>query len=201
MLLAGLTGGLASGKSHVGRELERLGCLLVQADELGHQVLLPGGEAYQPAVDEFGSGILNADGTIDRRRLAAEVFDRPERLNVLNGMVHPPVRRRTRAIIDAFAASHPDGIAVVEAAILIETGTHRNYDCLIVATCTEEQQITRAMARDGITREQALARLRRQLPLSEKIKYADYVIDTSGTRENTAAQTRAVYEKLRSSRK
>ena len=201
MLVAGLTGGLASGKSHVGREFEKLGCLLVQADALGHQVLLPGGEAYQPSIDEFGPAVVNADGTINRRKLAAEVFDRPDRLARLNALVHPPVRERTRAIIAAFAREYPDGIAVVEAAILIETGTFRNYDRLIVVTCGEEQQITRAMARDGITRDEALARLRRQLPLSEKVKYADYVIDTSGSRENTAAQTRAVYEKLRSAKK
>lgn len=201
MVVAGLTGGLASGKSHVGHEFERLGCLLVQADALGHQVLLPGGEAYQPTLDEFGPGILNQDRTINRRKLAAEVFEDPCRLAKLNAFVHPPVRARTRSIIDAFAREYPDGIAVVEAAILIETGTYRNYDRLIVVVCREEQQIERAMARDGITREEALARLKRQLPLSEKVKYADYVIDTSGTREHTAAETRAVYERLRSSKK
>jgi dephospho-CoA kinase len=201
MLLVGLTGGLASGKSHVGRQLEELGCLLVQADQLGHQVLMPGGEAYQPAIDEFGPGILTSEGIIDRRKLAAEVFGRPDRLDKLNSLVHPHVRARTRALIDAFGAGNPDGIAVVEAAILIETGSYRNYDRLIVVICTEEQQITRAMERDGITREEALARLGRQLPLEEKVKHADYVIDTSGTRENTAAQTRAVYNALRSIQK
>lgn len=198
MLLVGLTGGLASGKSHVGRHLERLGCLLVQADLLGHEALTPGGEAYQSTVDEFGSAILNADQTIDRRKLAAEVFDQPDRLAKLNDFVHPAVRKRTRAIIDGFASTHPGGIAVVEAAILIETGTYKNYHRLIVVTCSEEQQIVRAMKRDGITREQALARLSRQLPLREKLKFADYVIDTSGPAEDTAAQTRAVYEALRS---
>jgi dephospho-CoA kinase len=201
MLLVGLTGGLASGKSHVGRQLERLGCLLVQADLLGHEALLPGGEAFQPTVDEFGPSILNPDGTINRRRLAAEVFDQPGRLARLNEFVHPAVRKRTRTLIDGFAALHPDGIAVVEAAILIETGTYKNYDRLIVVTCSEEQQIARAMNRDGITREEALARLRRQLPLREKLKFADYVIDTSGPAENTAAQTRAVFEALRSIQK
>jgi dephospho-CoA kinase len=201
MLLVGLTGGLASGKTHVGRQLEQMGCLLVQADNLGHEVLMPGAEAYQGAIDEFGPQILNPDGAINRRKLAAEVFDRPDRLQKLNELVHPPVRVRTRALIDAFGETHPDGIAVVEAAILIETGTYRSYNRLIVVTCSEEQQIARAMDRDGITRDEALARLRRQLPLREKIKFADYVIDTSGTREDTAAQTRAVYEALRSTQK
>ncbi len=198
MLLVGLTGGLASGKSHVGQYLADLGCKVIKADEIGHQVLMPGAEAYDAVVAEFGTGILKDDASIDRRALAAEVFEKPARLERLNAIVHPLVRVRTRALLDEFAAAHPDGIAVVEAAILIETGTYRNYDRLIVVTCSEEQQIERAMARDGITREEAMARLRRQLPLSEKIKYAGYVIDTSGTRESTVEQTRAVYEALRS---
>jgi dephospho-CoA kinase len=201
VLLVGLTGGLATGKSHVGRQLAELGCLLVKADEIGHLVLMPGGEAYQPAIDEFGPEILDPDGTINRKKLAAMVFQHPERLEKLNRLVHPPVRARTRAAIDEFAARNPNGIAVMEAAILVETGTYRNYDRLIVVICAEEQQIRRAMERDRITREEAEARLRRQLPLAEKIKYADYVIDTSGSREDTAAQTRAVYEALRSTQK
>jgi len=98
--------------------------------------------------------------------------------------------------MDEYAASHPRGIAVVEAAILVETGSYRNYSKLIVAVCSEEQQIERAMSRDGITREQVLNRLRRQMPLAEKIKYADYVIDTSGAKESTLAQTRVVYQAL-----
>jgi dephospho-CoA kinase len=198
MMTVGLTGGLASGKSHVGRYLAGFGCLLVKADELGHRVLMPDGEAYADAVREFGKEILNPDGTIDRKALAARVFNNPDRLALLNSFVHPHVRARTQAAIEEFRGANPDGIAVVEAAILIETGSYRNYDRLIVAVCTEEQQIERAMVRDGITREEALARLRRQLPLSEKVKYADYIIDTSGSREETAAQTRAVYEALRS---
>ncbi len=197
MLKVGLTGGLASGKSFVGRALADLGCLLIQADELGHQVLEPGGEAYQPVIDEFGAEILAADSTIDRRALAAKVFSKPERLAKLNSLVHPPVRARTTALLDDFAAAHPGGIAVIEAAILIETGGFRSYDRMIVAVCTAEQQIERAISRDHLTRDEALARMSRQMPLEEKVKYADYVIDTSGTKEQTLVQTRAVYESLR----
>jgi len=198
MLSVGLTGGLASGKSFVGRALAGMGCLLIEADELGHQVLAPGAEAYQGVIREFGRGILDSGGTINRRRLSAEVFGHPERLEKLNALVHPPVRARITRTIEEFAARQPDGIAVTEAAILIETGRYRDYARLIVAVCGEEQQIERAMARDHLTREEALDRLRRQMPLEEKVKYADYVIDTSGTKESTLAQTRAVYESLRS---
>jgi dephospho-CoA kinase len=197
MLRVGLTGGLASGKSFVGEQLAALGCFVIEADRLGHEVLLPDGEAYAGAVAEFGAGILNPDRTIDRRKLAAMVFNNPERLALLNGMVHPPVRERTLKLLDGFRAREPKGIAVVEAAILIETGNYKNYQRLIVAVCTEQEQLERAMRRDGISRDEALSRLRRQLPLSEKIKFADYVIDTSGPKQRTIEQTRAVYEALR----
>jgi dephospho-CoA kinase len=198
MLRVGLTGGLASGKSFVGRALADLGCLLIKADDLGRQVEEPGGEAYEGIVNEFGPAIVNPDGSIDRRRLAAEVFRDPERLKRLNALVHPPVRKRERFMQEEFERGHPNGIAVTEAAILVETGSYRNYDKLIVATCRPEQQIERAMARDDLTREEVLDRMRRQIPLVEKLKYADYPIDTSGTKEDTLAQTRAVYDSLRS---
>ena len=99
---------------------------------------------------------------------------------------------------EEFARRRPGGIAVTEAAILVETGTYREYDKLILAVCHPEQQIERAMARDGLTREEVLERLRRQMPLEQKRKYADYVIDTSGSKQDTLAQTRAVYNSLRS---
>ena len=123
-------------------------------------------------------------------------FTNAEKLAALNALVHPPVKARTRAELDAFEKTNPDGIAVVEAAILIETGSFRDYGKLIVAFCSVEQQIERAVSRDGLTREQVLDRLSRQMPLAEKIRHADYVIDTSGTKENTIAQTKTVYESL-----
>jgi dephospho-CoA kinase len=201
MLRVGLTGGLASGKSFVGRALADLGCLLIKADDLGRQVQEPGGEAYEGIVKEFGREILAPDGAIDRRRLAAEVFHDPARLKRLNALVHPPVKVRERRIQEEFARNHPNGIAVTEAAILIETGRYRGYDKLIVAFCRPEQQIERAMARDHLTREEVLDRLRRQMPLEEKLKHADFVVDTSGAKEDTLAQSRAVFDSLRSMKK
>jgi dephospho-CoA kinase len=198
MLRVGLTGGLASGKSFVGEAFERLGCHLIKADDLGHEVVLPGGEAYAAVVREFGPQILDPGGTINRRKLAAEVFDRPDRLAVLNGLVHPPVRRREEALLAEIAAEDPEAIVVVEAAILIETGSYARFERLILAVCTREQQIERAMAR-GLTREEALARLERQMSLDEKRKYADYIIDTSGTKEDTLRQVDGVYRSLNGS--
>jgi dephospho-CoA kinase len=198
MLRVGLTGGLASGKTFVGRTLAGLGCHLIQADELGHQVLAVGGVAYEAVVREFGRGMLDESGEIDRRRLAREVFGTPERLETLNKLIHPHVFQMEEEFYAEAARKDPTGIVVVEAAILIETGSYTRFDRLILAVCTEEQQIERAMKRDGWTREETEARLRRQMALAEKRKFADYIVDTSGTKENTVEQTKRVYESLRS---
>ena len=197
MLRVGLTGGLASGKSFVGQALANLGCHLIRADDLGHRALLPGGEAYDAVVHEFGEAIVDDEGMIDRRRLAALVFNNPERLEKLNSIVHPPVIKRETEMEDDIARRDPHAIAVVEAAILVETGSYTRFQKLIVAFCSYEQQIERAMRRDSYTKEEVIARLERQLPLAEKIKVADYVIDTSGTKEHTLEQVRRVYDSLR----
>jgi dephospho-CoA kinase len=198
MLKVGLTGGLASGKSFVGVALEELGCKLIEADQLGHEVLMPDGSAYEAVVEEFGPGILDENGEIDRKKLALEVFASKERLRRLNSLVHPEVHKRTDELMAEYFAADPDAIVVVEAAIHIETGGYRRFDKLIVVVCTVEQQIERAMRRGGSSRAAALARLASQMPLEEKRKYADYVIDTSGTKEDTLRQTEEVYHSLRS---
>jgi dephospho-CoA kinase len=198
MLKVGLTGGLASGKSFVGHALADLGCHLIEADRLGHEVLLPGGEAYDGVVGEFGTGILNPDGTIHRKRLAAEVFGKPERLAVLNSLVHPPVFRRENALMEEYERHDPRGIAVVEAAILIETGSYKRFDRLILVVCDEASQLERALERDNGDVEELRARLQRQMPVEEKKRFADYLIDTSGSEEETLGQTRVVYDALRS---
>ena len=197
MLKVGLTGGLACGKSFVGEILRGYGCLLIQADELGHAVLAPGGEAYEGVVREFGGEVVDAGGGIDRKALAARVFSAPERLAALNRLVHPAVFRREDELMAEFAAREPHGIAVVEAAILIETGAYGRYDRIVLAACREDQQVERAMRRDGASMSDVVARLSRQMPFEEKRKYADFVIDTSGEKEDTVRQTCAVYQELR----
>lgn len=198
MLKAGLTGGLASGKSFVGEALAKLGCHLIKADEIGREVLLPGGEAYDAVVAEFGPAILTADGTIDRRLLAAKVFPSPERLASLNRVVHPVVIRRENETVERIFARDPKAIVVCEAAVMIEAGRRADFDKLILAVCRPEQQIERAMQRDGISRESALARIHCQMPLEEKRKFADYIIDTSGSPQETLRQVREAYDSLRS---
>jgi dephospho-CoA kinase len=196
-LKVGLTGGLASGKSLVGEALVSSGCFLIQADELGHEALAPGGEAYDAVVREFGREILTGGGAIDRQQLGALVFASPERLARLNALVHPGVVRREEELIAEFAAREPRGIAVVEAAILIETGSYKRFDRIILVWCAEQQQVERALRRGGAEEGDVRARISRQMPLAQKRKFADFVIDTSGEKQDTLRQARAVYEALR----
>jgi dephospho-CoA kinase len=197
MLKVGLTGGLASGKTLVGEVLAGGGCLVIEADELGLEALAPGGEAYDAVAREFGREILTSDGAIDRQQLGTLVFGWPDRLARLNALVHPSVLRREDELIAEFAAREPRGIAVVEAAILIETGSYKRFDRIILVWCGEEQQVERALRRDGAVEADVRARISRQMPLEEKRKFADFVIDTSGWKEETVRQARAVYETLR----
>jgi dephospho-CoA kinase len=200
VLTVGLTGGLASGKSFVGRALADLGCYLIEADKLGHAVMMPSGEAYHGIVEEFGREILDAEGRISRRKLSGMVWHDPASLAKLNSLVHPPVQQREEARMAEIARSDPDAIVVVEAAILVETGRYKSFDRLIVVTCAAGQQMERALERGTYNEEEILARMARQLPLEEKLKVADYVIDTSGDKEATLEQVRKVYGDLRSLR-
>jgi len=188
MLKVGLTGGMACGKSFVATELGKLGCHIIEADDVGHQVMEPGGEAYD--------AVLAAFGTVDRSRLAEEVFSDPERLEKLNSIVHPAVRARASRQFQEFGARDPHGIVVYVAAILIESGAYREVDKMIVVSCSREQQIERAMRRAGASEANVLARLERQMPLEKKKEFADYIIDTSGAREDTLRQTEIVYGDL-----
>ncbi|HWF46984.1 MAG TPA: dephospho-CoA kinase [Bryobacteraceae bacterium] len=197
MLKVGLTGGYATGKTFVASELERLGCRVLHADRLGHLVLEPGGEAYAPVVEAFGPSILNADGTINRKRLGELVFGSPERLEILTGFVHPAVFRLEEQFESEFAAADPDGISIYEAAILIEAGRYTRFDRLILTGCDPEVQIARGMKRDGLTRDEVLQRLSHQLPFEEKKKHADFIIDTSGEKAGTLRQIGAVFCELK----
>lgn len=197
MIKVGLTGGYATGKSFVAAEFERLGCHVIYADRLGHAVMEPGGDAYRPVVEAFGPEILAADRSIDRKRLASIVFSSPELLQRLNDFIHPAVFRLEEEMLSGFAKEDPRGIAMIEAAILIEIGRYSVFDRLILTACSMETQIARATRRDHVTREDVLARLSRQMPLEEKKRYAHYVIDTDGPKEATLRQILPVYENLK----
>jgi dephospho-CoA kinase len=197
MIKVGLTGGLASGKSFIGTELERLGAHVLEADKLGHAILMPDGEAYADVVKLFGNEILSADNTIDRKKVGAIVFTDPEKLKQLNALVHPHVFNRQKQFFAEIEARDPDAVAVVEAAIMVESGSYENYDRLILAACPRDVQIARFVEREKSTVEEAESRLDKQMPLEDKRGYADFVIDTAGSRSQTLAQVEDVYRKLR----
>ena len=196
MLKVGLTGGLASGKTFVAKQFKELGARVIHADALGHEVLLPTGEAYAEVVEEFGREIVGPSGEIDRKKLAGIVFPNPEKLERLNALVHPHVWRRQDAFFEAVAAEDSDAVAVIESALLVETGAYKRYERLVVAACPPEEQVRRYMKRDGGTEEEARARMARQRPLAEKLELADYVVDTSGDYEDTRRRAAEIYAKL-----
>jgi dephospho-CoA kinase len=189
VLKVGLTGGLGCGKSFVAEELERLGCHVIHADLLGHNALV---RETSAVLALFGPSILAPDGQIDRARLASIVFDDPAKLAALNAIVHPAVRLRENELFSELAAADPHAIGVLEAAILIENGSYRDYDKLIVVWCDPAVQLERALARDP----NVLPRLARQMPVLEKRQFADFLIDTNGTREDTLRQTQELHAAL-----
>lgn len=197
MLIAGLTGGLASGKTFVAAVFTELGAHVVEADQLGHEVLAPGGAAYATVVETFGTSILDANGIINRTQLGNLVFRDPEALARLNAIVHPAVHRLAQQRFAEIGTKDPSAVVIYIAAILVETGGYKQFPRLIVTKCTREQQIERALQRPGATLADVEARLARQLPLEQKLALATHIIDTSGTTEETRRQTKLVFEDLR----
>ncbi len=197
MLIVGLTGGMACGKSFVAEALRKLGCYVIEADEVARHIMQPGEEAYAAVVGAFGTGILDAAGKIDRSRLAEIVFGDPEQLQRLNATVHPGVRKRALSEFEQIGDRDPHAVVIYVAAILIESGASREMDKIVVVSCDREQQIQRAMHRPGAVESAVLARLESQMPLKEKLTFADYVVDTSGTKEDALRQIEVVYQDLR----
>ncbi len=175
--------------------LQEKGCGLVNADQAGHEAIAPGGPACEAVVAEFGRDILDAEGRVDRARLAALVFGDPERVRRLNELVHPHIRRRIEEVAREFARHHPDGILVVEAALLLESFADSRVDKVVVVDCTEEQQIARFQAKGG-TAEEGRRRMAAQMSRAERLRRADFVLDASGTLEETRRQVDALYEQL-----
>ena len=200
MLKVGLTGGLACGKSTVAAMLQEKGCGLINADRLGHDAIAPGGPAYSAVVAEFGRDILDSEGRVDRTRLAACVFrDRqwgdPQQVRRLNELVHPHILQRIEEETRKFAHRHPEGILVLEAALLLEAFAESQVDKVVVVDCAEEQQIQRFQAK-GATAEEARLRMAAQMTRAERLQRADFVVDTSGTLEEARRQVNVLYQQL-----
>src|SRR5215470_167050 len=197
-LLVGLTGGIATGKSAVATMFRLLGAVIIDADVLAREVVEPGEPALGEIVDEFGRGVITADGRLDRKALAAIVFADADRRRRLEAITHPRIRERFERTLQRMAKEDFRGIVLFDAPVMIESGNYKNMDRLVVVVTDEATQIARLIARDGCTREDALARIRSQMPLSEKARLADHVIDNSGDRGATEDQVRRVHATLAS---
>jgi dephospho-CoA kinase len=211
LLKLGLTGGIASGKSVVGEMFVRLGAHVIQADLIAHWLMQPGRPVYEEIVRRFGRGILDPDGAINRPKLAEAAFGpsggagsgdgAPPRVKELNAIVHPAVVAHENEWMEEIGARDPGAIVIVEAALILESGTADRFDRLIVVTCHPEQRAVRLARRLGISEQVAQAEVTRrmaaQLPDEEKVKAADFVIDNSGSLDATEQQVRQVFSALR----
>jgi dephospho-CoA kinase len=188
VLKVGLTGGIACGKTVVRRRLEERGIPTLDADAVVHDLLKSGTDVTRQIAESFGDRVIASDGAVDRKLLGALVFRDEEARRRLNAIVHPGVWREIeRFFVERERASDP--AAVVDAALMIETGSYQKYDLLVVVHCRPDLQLERLMARDGLSREDALRRIRSQMPIERKLPFGDFLVDTSGSIEETLEQT------------
>lgn len=197
MILVGLTGGIASGKSLVAKLLKDLGAYVIDADEIAHEVIQPGTPAYREILQQFGEGILGKDRTIDRSRLGQMVFSDPTKRDVLEGIIHPRVFAVEEARRREIAQQDPQAVVIFDAPLLIETHAHELMDRVIVVYADRKTQLKRLKERDRLDPEEAKRRISAQLPLADKKLYADYVIDGMASPQEVAIQTEAIYKELK----
>lgn len=208
MLKVGLTGGIASGKSVVGEMFVALGAHLVQADRIAHSLMQPGEAVYNEVVRHFGREILNADGSVNRAKLAEAAFSFSSnggdgctsRIVELNRIVHPAVLRSQNEWMNAVGQQDAHAVAIVEAALILEAGARNQFGRIVVVTCSEEQRVARFAARQKLgydaARGEVERRMAAQLPDAEKVKAADFVIDNGGSLNHTREQVRTVWQQL-----
>jgi len=197
MLKVGLTGSIAVGKSYVCEVLRELGAFVLDADRTAREVVAPGTRGWHLIVEQFGSNILQPNNEIDRIKLGAIVFADEGKRQLLNSIVHPLVIETQNEWLRERAAENPAGIAVVEAALMIESGGYRRFDRLIVVWCRAETQLQRLIKRSDLSREEALQRIGAQMPQEEKKRYADFTIDTTEGFDAARRQAVEVFEQLK----
>jgi len=196
MIVAGLTGGIATGKSTVAAIFEEAGARLIDADRIARDAVRKGAPAYHDTVAHFGEAVLQGDGEIDRKRLAAVIFNDPAEQRSLERIVHPQVKQEITRRLDRIRRETPDALVIVDVPLLFESGMDRGLAAAIVVYVPEQIQLERLMARDALTQPEALARIRAQMPIEKKKSLATLVIDNSGSLERTRDQTLEVYRRL-----
>ncbi|MBV9215554.1 MAG: dephospho-CoA kinase [Acidobacteria bacterium] len=198
MLKVGLTGSIAVGKSFVCSVMRELGLHVLDADQAAREVVAKGSPGLVRVVEAFGVGIVDGHGELDRKKMAAIVFADEQKRLLLNSIIHPLVIEKQNEWIGSIAQEDPGGIAVVDAALMIESGGYKRFDKLIVVWCEPEIQLERLMRRENLSRSDAAKRIGAQMPQDEKKRFANYLIDTSGSIEESRKRTERVVEKLRS---
>ncbi|MHB8092807.1 MAG: dephospho-CoA kinase [Syntrophales bacterium] len=197
MLNVGLTGGIASGKSTVARILVEKGALLIDLDELAHEVEAPEGEVWEKIVHHFGEGVLSAERTIDRKKLGAIVFANPSQLLLLNELVHPAVFEAWQRRLRELRQASPEAIVLSAIPLLIESGMVELVDLVLLVYLPPEKQITRLIRRDGYSLQEAKERIASQMAIEEKMRHADIIINNEGSEEETARELTDIWEELK----
>ena len=196
MLRVGLTGSIGVGKSFVTSVFVELGCRVLDADQTAREVVMAGTPGLKALIEAFGEEFLDADGTLDRKRLGTLIFTDQNERQRLNHILHPFIIARQDEILSGWETEDPNGIGIVDAALMIESGGYKRFDKLIVVHCRPEVQLERLMLRDKLSRDEALRRISSQMPQEEKQKFGDYLIDTSDGFDLTRAQTVEVHKQL-----
>jgi dephospho-CoA kinase len=198
MLLIGLTGGIASGKSAVAARLAERGAVVVDADRLAREVVEPGTPALARIAEEFGADVIAADGSLDRAALGSIIFTSPARRIALNAITHPAVGARSHELFAAAAAADPDAIVVYDVPLLVDAGRAEEFDMIVVVNASTETRVARMIAHRGMTRDEALQRINSQATDSERLAVANLVIDADGTLDETLEQADDLWEELSS---
>ncbi len=196
MITVGLTGAIASGKSTVAAMLKACGAVIIDADEIGRRLVEPGTAALKEIAALFGEAILTEKEELDRKKLGEIVFGAPGKREKLNAILHPKIIAEEWRQIKEIEKENPQAVVIINAALLIESGNYRDVDQVVVVVAGEEKIITRAMKRDALSRDDLLLRLKAQMPLKEKVKYADYLIENNGSLDALETEVGALFEKI-----
>ncbi len=197
MLIVGLTGGIGSGKTVVSQTLKEEGAYLIDADQIARELVKPNTPIWNKLVNVFGKGILKDDGSIDRKGLAQRVFSNPKERTLLNQIIHPRIKEEINRRKEEILQKDPEAIIIIDAALLVELGDHKEMDKVIVVFAPDQQRVERLERRDGISQEEAKMVISSQLPQEEKLRVADFVIRNEGSLEETKQKAREIFQELK----
>ncbi|MBC7840366.1 MAG: dephospho-CoA kinase [Nitrospiraceae bacterium] len=193
MILVGLTGGVATGKSTVAKMFKQCGAVVIDADELAHEVVKPGKPAWREIVGLFGKAVLNQDRSLNRQALGSIVFRNPKKRRQLEHIIHPRVAREQARLTKQATRTDPTAVVIYDVPLLFEAGIDKRVDKTLVVTADRETQLARLKKRNGLSRVEAIRRIRSQMPLSKKARLADMVIDGTLSRQNAMKAVRGIF--------